>query len=183
MLLIVAVLDDTQLKHLLDLAHELGMTMLVETHTREEIERARKAGARVIGISTHNLKNLKVDVDKYGELAADLPDDVIEAAESGVFGAVEVENYTRAEADAILVGEGVATTDNHELTMERLVKAEVRVRASETTPLSEHQEPYWGQFGDRYVPEALITVLDGLGCVHDEAKVDPEFHKEFMTLQ
>ena len=46
MLLIVAALDDAQLKHLLDLAHELGMTVLVETHTREEIERARKAGAR-----------------------------------------------------------------------------------------------------------------------------------------
>lgn len=45
-LLIVAALDDAQLKHLLDLAHELGMTVLVETHTREEIERARKAGAR-----------------------------------------------------------------------------------------------------------------------------------------
>ena len=49
-LLIVAALDDAQLKHLLDLAHELGMTVLVETHTREEIERARKAypGVKVI---------------------------------------------------------------------------------------------------------------------------------------
>ena len=70
-------LDDAQLKHLLDLAHELGMTVLVETHTREEIERARKAGAKVIGINARNLKNLKVDVNKYNELAADLPDDVI----------------------------------------------------------------------------------------------------------
>lgn len=61
-LLIVAALDDAQLKHLLDLAHELGMTVLVETHTREEIERARKAGAKVIGINARNLKNLKVDV-------------------------------------------------------------------------------------------------------------------------
>ena len=81
-LLIVAALDDAQLKHLLDLAHELGMTVLVETHTREEIERARKAGAKVIGINARNLKNLKVDVNKYNELAADLPDDVIKVAYS-----------------------------------------------------------------------------------------------------
>ena len=182
-LLIVAALDDAQLKHLLDLAHELNMTVLVETHTREEIERARKAGAKVIGINARNLKNLKVDVNKYNELAADLPDDVIKVAESGVFGAVEVEDYARAGADAVLVGEGVATADDHELAVERLVKAGAQVKASETTPLSEHQGPYWGQFGGRYVPEALITALDELERVYNEAKADPEFHKEFMTLQ
>ena len=182
-LLIVAALDDAQLKHLLDLAHELGMTVLVETHTREEIERARKAGAKVIGINARNLKNLKVDVNKYNELAADLPDDVIKVAESGVFGAVEVEDYARAGADAVLVGEGVATADNHELAVKRLVKAGAQVKASETTPLSEHQGPYWGQFGGRYVPEALITALDELERVYTQAKADPEFHKEFMTLQ
>ena len=182
-LLIVAALDDAQLKHLLDLAHELSMTVLVETHTREEIERACQAGAKVIGINARNLKNLKVDVNKYNELAADLPDDVIKVAESGVFGAVEVEDYARAGADAVLVGEGVATADDHELAVERLVKAGAQVKASETTPLSEHQGPYWGQFGGRYVPEALITALDELERVYNEAKDDPEFHKEFMTLQ
>lgn len=182
-LLIVAALDDAQLKHLLDLAHELSMTVLVETHTREEIERACQAGAKVIGINARNLKNLKVDVNKYNELAADLPDDVIKVAESGVFGAVEVEDYARAGADAVLVGEGVATADDHELAVERLVKAGAQVKASETTPLSEHQGPYWGQFGGRYVPEALITALDELERVYTQAKANPEFHKEFMTLQ
>ena len=182
-LLIVAALDDAQLKHLLDLAHELSMTVLVETHTREEIERACQAGAKVIGINARNLKNLKVDVNKYNELAADLPDDVIKVAESGVFGAVEVEDYARAGADAVLVGAGVATADDHELAVERLVKAGAQVKASETTPLSEHQGPYWGQFGGRYVPEALITALDELERVYTQAKADPEFHKEFMTLQ
>lgn len=182
-LLIVAALDDERLRHLLALAHELGMTVLVETHTREEIERAREASAKVIGINARNLKNLRVDVNKYSELAADLPEDVIKVAESGVFGAVEVEDYARAGADAVLVGEGVATADDHELAVERLVKAGAQVKASETTPLSEHQGPYWGQFGGRYVPEALITALDELERVYDEAKADPEFHKEFMTLQ
>ncbi|NMM96150.1 tryptophan synthase subunit(beta) [Bifidobacterium sp. DSM 109960] len=182
-LLIVAALDDANLKHLLDLAHELKMTVLVETHTRDEIRRAIDAGARVIGINARNLKNLRVDVSKYSELASNLPDDVIKVAESGVFGAVEVEDYGRAGADAVLVGEGVATADDHILAVQRLVKAGAQVKASESTPLSEHQGPYWGQFGGRYVPEALITALDELERVYEEAKADPEFHKEFMTLQ
>ena len=181
-LLIVAALDDTQLAHLLKLTHELGMTALVETHTREEIERAIAAGARVIGINARNLKDLRVDVGKYAELASNLREDVIKVAESGVFGAVEVEDYARAGADAVLVGEGVATADDPRLAVERLVKAGERVKASETTPLSEHHGPYWGQFGGRYVPEALITALDELQRVYDDAKDDPEFHKELATL-
>lgn len=181
-LLIVAALDDTQLAHLLKLTHELGMTALVETHTREEIERAIAAGARVIGINARNLKDLRVDVGKYTELASNLPEDVIKVAESGVFGSVEVEDHARAGADAVLVGEGVATADDPRLAVERLVKAGERVKASETTPLSEHHGPYWGQFGGRYVPEALITALDELQRVYDDAKDDPEFHKELATL-
>ncbi|MFB0928388.1 MAG: indole-3-glycerol phosphate synthase TrpC, partial [Bifidobacterium adolescentis] len=118
-LLIVAALDDVKLKSLLDLAHSLNMTVLVETHTREEIQRAINAGAKVIGINARNLKDLKVDVNKYNELAADLPDDVIRVAESGVFGSVELEDYARAGADAVLVGEGVATAANHEQAVER----------------------------------------------------------------
>ena len=183
MLLIVAALDADKLAHLLDLAHELGMAVLVETHTTEEIRRAVAAGARIIGINARNLKNLKVDVNKYAELAEGLPDDVIRVAESGVFGSVEVEDYGRAGADAVLVGEGVATADDHVAAVQRLVKAGQRVKASESTPLSEHQGPYWGQFGGRYVPEALITALDELERVYDQAKADPEFRKEFMTLQ
>lgn len=69
MLLIVAALDDDKLKSLLELAHSLNMTVLVETHTREEIQRAINAGARVIGINARNLKDFKVDVNKYNELA------------------------------------------------------------------------------------------------------------------
>ncbi|MBM6699277.1 bifunctional indole-3-glycerol phosphate synthase/tryptophan synthase subunit beta [Bifidobacterium pullorum subsp. saeculare] len=182
-LLIVAALDDDRLGHLIDLTHELGMVALVETHTREEIARARRAGAKVIGINARNLKDLSVDVDKYRELAGDLPDDVIRVAESGVFGAVEVEDYARAGADAVLVGEGVATADDHTLAVRRLVAAGERVKASETTPLSRHEGPYFGRFGGRYVPEALITALDELERVYEEAKADPAFHQELMTLQ
>ena len=161
-LLIVAALGDDELVHLLALTHELGMTALVETHTREEIDRAIAAGAQVIGINARNLKNLRIDVGTYRELARNLPDDVIKVAESGVFGAVEVQDYGRAGADAVLVGEGVATAHDHELAVQRLVKAGATVKASEQTPLSTHEGPYFGEYGGRYVPEALVSALDEL---------------------
>ena len=107
------------------------MTVLArDAHARGVIQRAIAAGARVIGINARNLKNLCVDVSRYQELASNLPDDVIKVAESGVFGAVEVEDYGRAGADAVLVGEGVATADDHILAVQRLVKAGSQVKAS-----------------------------------------------------
>lgn len=181
-LLIVAALDDATLRELLDLTHELGMTALVETHTAEEIERAVQAGAAVIGINARNLKDLSVNVGNYRELAASLPPDVIKVAESGVFGSVELEDYARAGADAVLVGEGVATAERHDLAVERLVEAGRRVKVSERRPLAEHNGPYFGRFGGRFVPEALIHALTELEQVYDEAKADPAFREEFDRL-
>lgn len=181
-LLIVAALDDATLRELLDLTHELGMTALVETHTAGEIERAVQAGAAVIGINARNLKDLSVNVGNYRELAAALPPDVIKVAESGVFGPVELEDYARAGADAVLVGEGVATAEDHELAVERLVEAGRRVKVSERRPLAEHNGPYFGRFGGRFVPEALIHALTELEQVYGEAKADPAFREEFDRL-
>ena len=181
-LLIVAALDDATLRELLDLTHELGITALVETHTAEEIERAVQAGAAVIGINARNLKDLSVNVGNYRELAAALPPDVIKVAESGVFGPVELEDYARAGADAVLVGEGVATAERHALAVERLVEAGRRVKVSERRPLAEHNGPYFGRFGGRFVPEALIHALTELEQVYDEAKADPAFREEFDRL-
>ena len=181
-LLIVAALDDATLRELLDLTHELGMTALVETHTADEIARAVQAGAVVIGINARNLKDLSVNVDNYRELAAAPPPDVIKVAESGVFGPVELEDYARAGADAVLVGEGVATAEDHELAVKRLVEAGRRVKVSERRPLAEHNGPYFGRFGGRFVPEALIHALTELEQVYDEAKADPAFREEFDRL-
>ncbi|MFT9243519.1 MAG: indole-3-glycerol phosphate synthase TrpC, partial [Bifidobacterium aquikefiri] len=178
-LLIVAALDDAKLRELLDLAHSLGLNALVETHTREEIDRAIAAGARIIGINARNLKDLSVDVTKYKALAANLPENVIRVAESGVFGIKELEMYARAGADAVLVGEGVATASDHELAVKRLVEGGKVVKQSESQPLSTHDGPYFGQYGGRYVPEALVHALDELESVYRQAKADPEFHQEF----
>src|SRR6202007_3030382 len=61
-LLIVAILDDAQLKHFHTLAVEAGLTALVEVHDEEELERALAAGAKVVGVNNRNLKTFQVDL-------------------------------------------------------------------------------------------------------------------------
>lgn len=106
-LLIVAALDDAQLRDYLALTHELGMNALVETHTAEEIERAVAVDSRIVGVNVRNLKTLEVDTTHYGALADQLPDNVVRIAESGVKTATDVATYAAQGADAVLVGEAL----------------------------------------------------------------------------
>ncbi|WP_146341428.1 indole-3-glycerol phosphate synthase TrpC [Nesterenkonia sp. NBAIMH1] len=106
-LLIVAALDDYQLRDYLSLTRELGMDALVEAHTEAEIHRAVDAGAGIVGINTRNLKTLEVNPAHYDDMAAHLPDDAVRVAESGVDGPGMVRSYAQQGADAVLVGEAL----------------------------------------------------------------------------
>lgn len=108
-LLIVAALDPVQLAEFHALATELGMTALVETHNREELEIATELGAELIGVNTRNLKDLSVDTDRFAPLAELAPAGCTLVAESGVAGAAEVSKYADAGADLVLVGEALVT--------------------------------------------------------------------------
>jgi len=108
-LLIVAALDDAQLREFLDLGHELGMNVLVETHTAEEVRRAVAAGARIIGVNVRNLKTLEVDRSVFGALADQIPAGTVVVAESGVRNAADVSHYAAHGAQAILVGEALVS--------------------------------------------------------------------------
>ncbi|WP_022873296.1 indole-3-glycerol phosphate synthase TrpC [Nesterenkonia alba] len=106
-LLIVAALDDAQLRDFLQATEGLGMNALVEAHTEEEIARAVEVGASIVGVNVRNLKTLEVDPGHYQAMARHLPDDVVRIAESGVDSPGVVLDYARQGADAVLVGEAL----------------------------------------------------------------------------
>ena len=104
-LLIVAALSKHQLKDYYDLATELGMAVLVETHTHQEIEDAMAIDPRIIGVNARNLKTLEIDLAAFTQLIPEIPSTVIRVAESGISARSEVEIAQSAGAHAILVGE------------------------------------------------------------------------------
>ncbi|GAA1707153.1 indole-3-glycerol phosphate synthase TrpC [Brachybacterium phenoliresistens] len=108
-LLIVAALDDEELRSLYDLVGELGMQSLVETHTEAELERALDLGAEIIGVNARDLKTLDVDLERASGLIAQIPPGPLAIAESAVAGPADVEAYAAAGADAVLVGEALVT--------------------------------------------------------------------------
>ncbi|WP_292603805.1 indole-3-glycerol phosphate synthase TrpC [Nocardioides sp. REDSEA-S30_B4] len=106
-LLIVAALDDDELRRLHDLAGELGLTALVEVHDDAEAERAVALGAELVGVNARNLKTLEIDPDTFGRLASGIPDDRVKVAESGIFTPADVTRFVSEGARAVLVGEAL----------------------------------------------------------------------------
>ena len=74
----------TDLRELLELGRSLKMEALVEVHSREELERALAAGARIIGVNNRDLRDFQVHVETSLELAEAIPDDCIAVSESGL---------------------------------------------------------------------------------------------------
>lgn len=106
-LLIVAALCDAQFHDMYSLARSLGMRVLVETHTPEELERALESDAELIGVNARNLKTLDVDLHYACALLEAVPSDRLAVGESAVATIRDVEAYARAGADAVLVGEAL----------------------------------------------------------------------------
>ncbi len=110
-LLIMLGLDDDEYKELFDYAMELGLEVLVETHSELEIERALVREVNLLGINTRNLNTFETDITLFAKLAAQLPEGVIRVAESSVKSIETAQNYRSAGADAVLVGEALVTGD------------------------------------------------------------------------
>jgi indole-3-glycerol phosphate synthase len=106
-LLIVAALDDEALRGLLDEATRAGLEALVEVHDREELDRALRAGAHVVGVNNRNLKTMEVSLDTALSLAPALPEGVVAVAESGIRSGDDVRRLRQAGFSAFLVGESL----------------------------------------------------------------------------
>jgi indole-3-glycerol phosphate synthase len=137
-LLIVAALSDAQLSELMGLSHELGMNVLVEAHTVEEVERAAAAGARIIGVNVRNLKTLEVDRSVFGPLAAAAPAGPLVVAESGVRDVADVEQFAGQGANAVLVGEALVQHNNPTETIEAFGRAGAAVIEQRTAEGATH---------------------------------------------
>jgi indole-3-glycerol phosphate synthase len=104
-LLIVAALDDDELRRCARRAAELGLAALVEVHDEGELERALAVGSRIVGVNQRDLRTFEVDHERACALAGRIPAGVLAVAESGIRDAGDARRLAGAGYDAILVGE------------------------------------------------------------------------------
>ncbi|RPA60701.1 indole-3-glycerol phosphate synthase TrpC [Aerococcus agrisoli] len=104
-LLIVAILDDKQLRDYFQLAQDLGLSALVEAHSVEELERALAISPRLIGVNNRDLKTFKVKLSNSVKMRNRVPEDILFIAESGIKTREDVAVLEEGHVDGILIGE------------------------------------------------------------------------------
>ena len=112
-LLIAAILEDSDLQYFLKIVAVLGMTALIEVHTEEEFDRVLKlTGVKLIGINNRDLTNFKVDLQTTQTLIASRKQELIDreiliVSESGLHTAQDLQIVADAGVNAVLIGESL----------------------------------------------------------------------------
>jgi indole-3-glycerol phosphate synthase len=110
-LLIVAILDDAQLKGFRELATQMRLAALVEIHDEAELDRALASGAEIIGVNNRDLRDFSVSLATIETLATKLKRGMCGkhtlVAESGIHTRADVARVAKAGTNAILVGESL----------------------------------------------------------------------------
>ncbi len=120
-LLIMAALDDDQVKSLYAAAEELRMDVLVEVHDQAELERTLALNPAMIGINNRDLKTLEVDIQTSQSLAASIPDHIFKVSESGIGSHEDIESLQASGFRGFLVGESLMKQDNIEEAVRNLI--------------------------------------------------------------
>lgn len=110
-LLIAAVLTKAEIKKFTALAHSIGLEVLLEIHTNEELDKYIPE-ISVVGINNRNLKTFEVDFENAIRLAKSLPTNTVKIAESGISDYKNID-YLKAQGfDGFLIGENFMKTEN-----------------------------------------------------------------------
>ena len=111
-LLIVRILNDNQLSEFIKLCQDLKIDALVEIHSLEELKRATKAGAVLIGINNRNLSSFKTDIRLAGRLASHLNSSQVAIAASGITGQKDIQQSLEYNIFNFLIGESLVKAEN-----------------------------------------------------------------------
>jgi len=110
-LLIATVLTKAEIKRFTTLAHNLGLEVLLEIHTNEELDKYIPE-ISVVGINNRNLKTFEVDFENAIRLAKSLPSHTVKIAESGISDYKNIDYLRRKGFDGFLIGENFMKTEN-----------------------------------------------------------------------
>lgn len=122
-LLIVAALEQDQLRTLYDTARSIGLDVLVEVHDTAEAQTALGVGAEIIGVNARDLRSFTLDSNGFQRVRDTLPDEVIAVAESGVRTPEDVVRYASQGAAAVLIGEQFVRAEDPQQEVQRFVAA------------------------------------------------------------
>lgn len=111
-LLLVRVLNDEELVQMIDAVRARGLEPVVEAADAEELARALRTSATIIGINARDLRSFSVDSGHAAQLVDQIPPDRVAVFMSGVRTAEDLRRVVASRADAVLIGEGLMRAED-----------------------------------------------------------------------
>jgi indole-3-glycerol phosphate synthase len=127
-LLIIRMLDEHRLDQMVQLAHELGMFVLLEAFDADDLARGAAFSNCLLGLNCRNLHTLEVDPSRFELLADAFPPAVVRVAESGLIDADAVRDIARAGYGMALVGSALMSNPTPGVLLSEMIQAGEAVR-------------------------------------------------------
>lgn len=121
-LLIAATLSRTQLNEYEAIAHELGMTVLLEIHHEDELEKCISMSTPLWGVNNRNLRTFEVDLQQTIKLLPALNGKTV-VTESGIFTTDDIHMMQQHQVNTFLIGESLMRKQNIAEELSLLVNA------------------------------------------------------------
>lgn len=153
-LLICAILNDQELLEYRELAETLGMDALVEAHDENEVARALKTGAKIVGVNNRDLKTFRVDMNNSIRLRNLAPDNMVFVSESGIKNAGDIAILERNRVGAVLIGETLMRSPDKKAALENLNGGALVKRPNERIE----------QISNRADQQQIVTKQEGAGA-------------------
>ena len=128
-LLIASVLTEEELRRFLSRSREIGLEVLVEIHTEEDLKKAVGAGAEILGINNRNLQTLEVDVHRAERILHHVPKQATVVIESGFKDHEEILKYKSLGVHAFLVGTSLMKSPDVIAKVQELIKGKGKANA------------------------------------------------------
>jgi len=123
-LMIMKILDNKDLSKLVSVSKDLGMDILFEINSQEELERLLPFNPKMIGINNRNLENFETDIKNSIKIKKYIPDDILVISESGINNTEDIIHLGDHNINNFLIGESLMRSDNISVELNKLVNKE-----------------------------------------------------------
>ena len=123
-LLIMKILKNEELSKLISICNEMGMDILFEINSQEELERLLPFNPKMIGINNRNLENFETDIENSTKIKKNIPDDILVISESGINDINDINYLGKHNINNFLIGERLMRSKNISKELSKLVNKE-----------------------------------------------------------
>ena len=121
-LLIAAILTKNQISNFSKTAKELGLNVLTEIHSIDELQKCDLKNIDIVGVNNRDLKSFEVDINNSINISKHIPSEMVKISESGIENPRDIKNLINEGFDGFLIGERFMKSENPGISLKKFIE-------------------------------------------------------------